>query len=53
MVDQFAKDLLSAWLDLGLPLTTGAGLAAAARVSCVNIPRDQGCQPPVHRGMQI
>ena len=33
MVDQFAKDLLSAWLDLGLPLTTGAGLAA--RVSCV------------------
>ena len=35
MVDQFAKDLLSAWLDLGLPLTTGAGLAAAARVSRV------------------
>ena len=33
MVDKFAKDLLSAWLDLGLPLTTGAGLAA--RVSCV------------------
>ena len=33
MVDKFAKDLLSAWLNLGLPLATGAGLAA--RVSCV------------------
>ena len=30
MMDQFTKDLLSAWLDLGLPLTAGAGLAAAA-----------------------
>ena len=35
MMDQFAKDLLSAWLDLGLPLTAGAGLAAAAWVNCV------------------
>ena len=35
MMDQFAKDLLSAWLDLGLPLTAGAGLAAAACVNCV------------------
>ena len=25
MMDQFVKDLQSAWLDLGLPLTTGAG----------------------------
>ena len=30
MMDQFVKDLQSAWLDLGLPLTAGAGLAAAA-----------------------
>ena len=35
MMDQFAKDLLSTWLDLGLPLTAGAGLAAAACVNCV------------------
>ena len=35
MMDQFAKDLLSTWLDLGLPLTAGAGLAAAAWVNCV------------------
>ena len=30
MMDQFVKDLQSAWSDLGLPLTAGAGLAAAA-----------------------
>ena len=40
MVDKFAKDLLSAWLDLGLPLTTGAGLAAPRARWPLDMPSD-------------